>query len=463
MVGSSSLGHPLVGIRLSRDLSRLEGPPRAGPLRTRPRVKLIGNMHGNEPVGRELLLYFARYLLESDARRSDPRASAMLDNVDLHILPTMNPDGFARGEEGKCSGGSYRAGRLNEGRRDLNRDFPDFYEWTLLREEPNYTEKDLYDRRQTETKHLMNWILRGNFVLSANFHDGAVLVNYPWDNYHDRERGSGVFRTPDHEEFYMLATGYSLSHATMPNTSAACEQWGHFQDGVTNGADWYPVFGGMQDFNYLFAGTMEVTVEISCCKFPHSRRLLREWEYNKDSLFNFVEQAQKGIMGEVREEAGNRPVPGARIRVRRVGRHQSPSERDWRDSSVTTDESGVFWRILVPGVYDVQAFVTKADPQTKERKTTSTSEVRRVVVQDEKRHRIVNFTLKKYRNKDDDGDDADPATVRSPPAPPSPRPATPPTSEEDAVDSSQIVQTAQPARLRSSKTLSPSDQRLVFQ
>ncbi len=290
------------------------GNERTGALRLRPRVKLVGNMHGNEPVGRELLLYFARHILESPS--TDEESNFVLDNVDLHILPTMNPDGFARGEEGKCSGGSYFAGRLNEGRKDLNRDFPDFFEWRRLREDGAYKEKHLYDGRQKETKLLMQWILSGNFVLSANFHDGAVLVNYPWDNYHGDRSRSGVFRTPDHQEFYMVSTAYSLTHPGMPNTTVACEQWGHFEDGITNGADWYPVFGGMQDFNYLFAGTMEVTVEVSCCKFAHSRRLLAEWSDNKASLFNYVGQALKGVTGQVSDQSG-KPVQGANIRVSR--------------------------------------------------------------------------------------------------------------------------------------------------
>ena len=28
----------------------------------------------------------------------------------------------------------------------------------------------------------MNWILDNPFVLSVSFHDGRVVVNYPWDD-----------------------------------------------------------------------------------------------------------------------------------------------------------------------------------------------------------------------------------------------------------------------------------------
>jgi hypothetical protein len=39
-----------------------------------------------------------------------------LNTTDLWILPTMNPDGFARAREGECFGGRYTDGRQNEGR-----------------------------------------------------------------------------------------------------------------------------------------------------------------------------------------------------------------------------------------------------------------------------------------------------------------------------------------------------------
>ena len=71
-------------------------------------------MHGNEPVGRELLIHLAKYLLHAH-RDGDERAGKILKSMDLYIMPTMNPDGFQRGEEGRCSGGTYAFGRLSEG------------------------------------------------------------------------------------------------------------------------------------------------------------------------------------------------------------------------------------------------------------------------------------------------------------------------------------------------------------
>jgi len=52
----------------------------------------------------------------------------------------------------------------------------------------------------------------------------------------------------------------------------------------------YPLNGGMQDFNYIFTNDMEITLELSCCKFPKRYYLNREWERNHESLLSYVEQ-----------------------------------------------------------------------------------------------------------------------------------------------------------------------------
>ena len=65
----------------------------------RPRVLVIGQQHGNEPAGAEAALVVARQL-------ADPRhaLSAVLDRVEVLILPRANPDGAALGRRANAVG-----------------------------------------------------------------------------------------------------------------------------------------------------------------------------------------------------------------------------------------------------------------------------------------------------------------------------------------------------------------------
>lgn len=40
--------------------------------------------------------------------------------------------------------------------------------------------------------------------------------------------------------------------------------------------------GGMQDYNYIFHGCMELTLEISCCKYPFAKELPKLWDDNRE-------------------------------------------------------------------------------------------------------------------------------------------------------------------------------------
>ena len=72
----------------------------------------------------------------------------------------------------------------------------------------------------------MAWILDNPFLLSINFHGGAVVANYPWDSENvqpwtldsrfreHKEGGRGQY-TPDNREFKAISSLYSTSHSTM--------------------------------------------------------------------------------------------------------------------------------------------------------------------------------------------------------------------------------------------------------
>lgn len=66
------------------------------------------------------------------------------------------------------------------------------------------------------------------------------------------------------------AKSYALNHKKMYQPSTQC---GHddFPDGITNGNEWYKVFNGMQDWDYVDNDCFELTIELGCCKYPDGK------------------------------------------------------------------------------------------------------------------------------------------------------------------------------------------------
>lgn len=68
-----------------------------------------------------------------------------------------------------------------------------------------------------------------------------------------------------------------------------------FLNGITNGASWYHLAGGMQDWQYVHTNCMEITIEMGCFKFPFNNMLSKLWDDHKFSLLAFMRFVHKGI------------------------------------------------------------------------------------------------------------------------------------------------------------------------
>ena len=55
-------------------------------------IVCVPGIHGDEVVGRELLLYLARALCEQFS--SDSAITELLSSTEIHLLPSLNTDGY---------------------------------------------------------------------------------------------------------------------------------------------------------------------------------------------------------------------------------------------------------------------------------------------------------------------------------------------------------------------------------
>ncbi|XP_066579909.1 carboxypeptidase M isoform X2 [Amia ocellicauda] len=298
-----------------------------------PEFKYIANMHGNEPVGRVLLLHLIDHLTSN--YNTDPTVTSMINNTRIHILPSMNPDGF----ESSPRNCTYSDGRFNMHGVDLNRNFPDAFTKDSSPQEP-------------EVRAVMDWVRSEPFVLSANLHGGAVVASYPYDNSNGgAELQGGASVSPDNDVFVHLAKTYSYNHSDMYKGNLCNYQF--FKDGITNGFQWYALQGGMQDYNYVFGQCLEITLEVSCCKYPNEDKLSGLWAANKAALLAYMQQVHLGVKGQVFDSRGV-PVQNALVAVE--GRQNL--------CPFKTDTNGEYYRLLLPGNYTLKVTVPGQAPIT---------------------------------------------------------------------------------------------------
>jgi len=272
-------------------------------------------IHGDEPPGYVLLLRLADWLLTRYG--TDPDVTSLVNNLQIWINPLANPDAtYFLGNDN-----IYGAKRYNINDIDLNRNFPD-------PEDGPHPDGEEY---QPETLSMIEFMKSRQFIMSANLHSGAEVVNYPWDTW-------AKFHPDD--EWYRFISRQWADTAHLYNSQYMKDM----VNGITNGFAWYSIAGGRQDWVNYFIHGREVTIELSHEKIPAPDTLPWFWEYNYRSLLNYMEQAIFGVTGTVSDRNTGKPL---KTKIEIPG-HDSLNSFVWSDSI-----SGRFNRLLAAGFYDI--------------------------------------------------------------------------------------------------------------
>ena len=270
-----------------------------------PEFRYSSTMHGDEPVSVPFCIEFIKMLLTGYGTDTD--ITEFVNEIDMWVMPLYNPDGYEHTPSWQRT--------LSNG-IDPNRNFP----------VPDGTRggDDTYTVYQ-ETQAFMDFCDERYFVASANFHTGALVVNYLWDYTSTR--------APDDELLIAMSKGYSSRNEPM---------WtGSFTNGITNGHDWYEVKGSLQDWVYWQRSDMDFTIELSDTKAPPVSSLDGLWDDNRDAMFYLPQWVLRGIRGIVTDSITGEPLP-ATVSVEGI------------DKDVRCDPAvGDYHRILLNGFYNL--------------------------------------------------------------------------------------------------------------
>jgi hypothetical protein len=307
-IGTTVQGRELLVARISDNVLIKENEPQ---------FLYTSSIHGDETTGYVLMLRLIDYLLSNYG--TDPRITGLVDNIEIWINPLANPDGTYHGGNNTVDG----AYRYNANWVDLNRNYPD-------PEDGQHPDGEAW---QVETLHFMAFAENNHFVASTNIHGGTEVCNYPWDTWQKL--------TADDNWWQYVCREYAdTAHLYSPP-----DYMSDYNDGITNGWQWYEVAGGRQDYMNYFHQDREFTLEISDVKLLDPGQLPSLWNYNYRSLLNYMEQSTFGIRGTVKDSVTGWPIKAEVYAVL----HEKDSS--WVYSTLP---NGNYHRLLYSGSYSMK-------------------------------------------------------------------------------------------------------------
>jgi len=317
-IGTSYQGRPIYAVVVSQNISQNEAEPR---------VRVCGNIHGDEKGSGMSVLNFLTVL--TDNYGTSDMCTYLVNNAETWIIPVLNPDGY------------YNNSRYNGNSVDLNRNCS--YMWSGGGSAP-FSEPETQALRnitQPDWPSLTN--LRNVFAGGFSGHDGAQCVNTVW-NFSVSEP------IQDLAVVTAQANAYGLHQDIIEYYGPGT--W----DIWIPGAEWYETNGDVNDWSYGECGTVDHTIEVSDAKSPSDWPGVADANYMP--MLQWAVSCLYGVYGTVTNGTGD-PLD-AQIDISIPDASDSTPLRFTRSDVV----NGGYSKSLVAGTYNITATVSGAGSQT---------------------------------------------------------------------------------------------------
>ncbi|NQV02529.1 MAG: T9SS type A sorting domain-containing protein [Bacteroidia bacterium] len=262
-----------------------------------PELMFDGAIHGNEIMGPEILIRYARELCLGYG--NDTTYTDLINSREIWLYYLVNPDGFVSGI------------RYNSNGVDLNRDIG------MMWGGEGYSTGPF---SQHETKILRGLWLDHNFVLYNNFHGGTEEISLPWSfSGHQPDDWAHINQLAS---VYSSTSGYSnFSYGQGWNTM-------------------YQIFGANKDFNLGSLGQIGWSNEITNLKEPPANQIPMYYSYNVPAMTEMIKRIGWGLEGIVTDSVTGSTVKAAVF----IGSYYPV---------YTEPEVGDYHKYVLPGTYTI--------------------------------------------------------------------------------------------------------------
>jgi hypothetical protein len=266
-IGKSLEGRTIYALKVS-DHPELEENDEPG-------VMYVGNIHAREVITPEIIFYFLDHLLKNYSR--DDRISRIVDQRQLWLIPTINPDGHLQVELGDRWWRKNR--RVNPDGSigvDLNRNFG--YKWGIddLGSSPapaDETYRGPFGFSEPEAQVLRDFVRQHRIDASLMYHSYGNVWLFPWSY--------SYLNTPHHAVFLEMGREMSQANNYTPGNSKMGTIY------LVNGDSDDYFYGDLIDKDRIFAFTPEVGTTF----YPREESILRLVDENLDANLYLAETA----------------------------------------------------------------------------------------------------------------------------------------------------------------------------